>query len=454
MLGVVAAVLGLHAGLMTALAPAPAQRLGQAADEAAQQLALRIPRRLRTVVVVPADQTADPARHPVAGLPASVVTQLAANAAAEAATEAAANAAAKRAANAATNAAAEATTEAAANAAAPRPVPLAAVPRVAAPGGSTERPLAAAPLLADAAPDAAASAGAASAGAASAAAAPAAAGLAVPAAAWLALTEDELRHPDSRHEPRLAPSQSDQASRPSPPGPPGDDDAAPPVYATRIPPPVYLRYALRYNGQAGQATLSWRHDGARYQLALEGLGATQALVVQTSQGGFDSAGLAPERFTDRRRGGPLQAANFRRDIGRIGFSGPAVDYPAWPGAQDRLSWLPQFVAIRSAAASAAGSIAAGAADAAQSTTRLFVVDARGGAALWHFQLEGDALLATALGPVITQRWRREPPRPEGLRVEAWLDAARGHWPVLLRFTALRSGDVFELRLRDEPSLPP
>ena len=320
----------------------------------------------------------------------------------------------------------------------------AAVPRVAAPGGSTERPLAAAPLLADAAP----------AGAAPAAAAPAAAGLAVPAAAWLALTDDELRHPESRHEPRLAPSQSDQASRPSPPGPPGDDDAAPPVYATRIPPPVYLRYALRYNGQAGQATLSWRHDGARYQLALEGLGATQALVVQTSQGGFDSAGLAPERFTDRRRGGPLQAANFRRDIGRIGFSGPAVDYPAWPGAQDRLSWLPQFVAIRSAAASAAGSIAAGAADAGQSTTRLFVVDARGGGALWHFQHAGDALLATALGPVVTQRWHREPPRPEGLRVEAWLDAARGHWPVLLRFTALRSGDVFELRLRDEPSLPP
>ena len=231
----------------------------------------------------------------------------------------------------------------------------------------------------------------------------------------------------------------------------GGGAEAPPVYATRIPPPVRLRYALRYNGRAGEATLVWQHDGLRYQLALDGLGATEALVVQASQGSFDSAGLAPERFTDRRRGGRLQAANFRRDIGRIAFSGPAVDYPAWPGAQDRLSWLPQFVAIRAAAAAAALPPAG---EAGRPTTSLFVVDARGAAALWHFQPEGEAWLVTPLGRLPTQHWRREPPRPEGLRVEAWLDAARGHWPVQLRFTALRSGDVFELLLQDEPGLPP
>lgn len=236
---------------------------------------------------------------------------------------------------------------------------------------------------------------------------------------------------------------------------------APPVYATRIPPPVRLRYALRYNGRSGDATLDWRHDGARYQLALDGLGTTEALVVQTSQGGFDSAGVAPERFTDRRRGGRLQAAHFRRDIGRIGFSGPAVDYPAWPGAQDRLSWLPQFVAIRAAAAAAAATAtgtstatATATGDAGPSATSLLVVDARGAAALWHFQPDGEAWVASPLGPLATQRWRREPPRPEGLRVEAWLDATRGHWPVQLRFTALRSGDVFELLLQDEPGVPP
>ncbi|MBL8352361.1 MAG: DUF3108 domain-containing protein [Burkholderiaceae bacterium] len=230
--------------------------------------------------------------------------------------------------------------------------------------------------------------------------------------------------------------------------PVGADEAAgapPPVYATRIPPPLQLRYALRYNGRSGEATLAWRHDGRQYTLALDGRDASQTLVAQASQGGFDAAGLAPERFTDRRRGGRLQAANFRRDIGRIAFSGPAVDHPAWPGAQDRLSWLPQFVAIRAAAADAASLPA---------DIRLFVVDARGAGGLWSFRRDGDETLDTPQGPLAAERWRREPPRPEGLRVEAWLDAGRGHWPVALRFTALRSGDVFELRLRDEPTAPP
>ena len=257
--------------------------------------------------------------------------------------------------------------------------------------------------------------------------------------------------PASASDPIAGDAAADAAADPSPAPaaePTGDPDAAPPpVYATRIPPPVQLRYTLRYNGQEGQALLAWRHDGRHYTLDLDGQGATQALVVQASRGGFDAAGLAPERFTDRRRGSRLQAANFRRDVGRIGFSGPALDHPAWPGAQDRLSWLAQLVAIRTAA------------DAAPpgpplSTVTLFVVDARGGGAMWHFRSAGEVALGSPSGPVATQLWRREPPRPEGLRVEAWLDAARGHWPVQLRFTALRSGDLFELRLIDEPASPP
>ena len=224
----------------------------------------------------------------------------------------------------------------------------------------------------------------------------------------------------------------------------------PPVYPTRVPAPVLLRYALRYNGQAGEATLAWRHDDQAYSLQLDGRGAQRPLVEQASRGGFDAAGLAPERFTDRRRGARWQAANFRRDIGRIAFSGPEIDYPAWPGAQDRLSWLAQMVAIRAAAVAAAP----GAAAAPEADISLFVVDARGAGGLWRFVHQGEVLLASPLGPQAAQLWRREPPRPEGLRVEAWLDASRHHWPLQLRFTALRSGDVFELVLLAEPLLPP
>ena len=221
-------------------------------------------------------------------------------------------------------------------------------------------------------------------------------------------------------------------------GGPGDP---PPVYATRLPEPAQLRYALSYNGQVGEAVLTWRHDGQHYTLSLDGGGAMRPLVVQASQGAVDAAGLAPERFVDRRRGGRSQAANFQRERGRIGFSGPATEHPAWPGAQDRLSWLAQLAAIRMA-----GDVGP--------EIRLFVVDARGAAGLWRLQRQPDEPLALPGGDRLVELWRREPPRPEGLRVEAWLDPARGHWPVQLRFTALRSGDVFGLRLVAGPLPPP
>ena len=219
----------------------------------------------------------------------------------------------------------------------------------------------------------------------------------------------------------------------------------PPVYATTLPAPVLLHYRLQSGGQVGEATLDWRHDGQRYALLFDARGGrAQPLIEQTSQGGFDAAGLAPLRFTDRRRGRGQRAANFRRDIGRIGFSGPQLDYPAWPGAQDRLSWLAQLAAIQSAMAMPLTAIT------------LFVVDVRGGD-WWRWVAMGAENLPTPLGLLSAQRWQREPDRldrPDGQRVEVWLDPARGHWPVQMRFTSLRSGELFELHLTAEPGLPP
>jgi hypothetical protein len=223
--------------------------------------------------------------------------------------------------------------------------------------------------------------------------------------------------------------------------------AAPPVYATRLPAPVLLHYRLRRGVQSGEAVLAWRHDGQRYQLQFDSRAgaARQPLIEQHSRGGFDAAGLAPDRFTDRRRGRGERAVNFRRDIGRIGFSGPQVDYPAWPGAQDSLSWLAQLAAIQAGAAVALPLV------------QLFVVDARGGAELWRFAARGEVEVDTPVGRVLAQHWLREPDRPdrpEGQRVEVWLDPARGHWPVQIRTTVLRTGDMSELLLAAEPAPPP
>src|SRR5574337_903665 len=81
-----------------------------------------------------------------------------------------------------------------------------------------------------------------------------------------------------------------------------DEGEAPPVYPTRVPAPATLRFAARANGVDVDAELRWRHDGERYRLELRVAGAARPLVEQLSEGSFDAAGLAPERFLDRRRG--------------------------------------------------------------------------------------------------------------------------------------------------------
>ena len=275
-----------------------------------------------------------------------------------------------------------------------------------------------------------------------------------------------------------APAPSPNPSEPATPAPVADDaplptvapGVPPPLYATRLPAAVTLRYALHDYGRAGEALLHWRHDGQRYALQFTGVASRPApspdgagsspatavvgvarrppslarpLVEQASEGVVDANGLAPDRFTDRRRGRGVGAANFRRDRDRIEFSGPATAYPAWPGAQDRLSWLVQLVAI------AAAQVDVDAPSAAPAALALFVVDARGGGELWRFDDLGPALADTAQGPVTAHHWRHLPLRPEGQQVDVWLDPSRGHWPAQLRFSAGRSAARFELRL-DSP----
>ncbi len=192
----------------------------------------------------------------------------------------------------------------------------------------------------------------------------------------------------------------------------------------------------------GEARLQWHQDVDRYAMQFDArLARGLPLIEQRSAGRLDDHGLAPERFTDRRRGRSTLAANFQRDTGRITFSGPRVEYPAWPGAQDRLGWIVQLAAIFSAAREPLNDVS------------IFVVGARGGAGLWTFRLQGVETVQTALGPVEALYLRREPERAEDQRVEAWLDPARGHWPVRLRSTPIRGGEPLELLLAAEPTRP-
>jgi hypothetical protein len=223
----------------------------------------------------------------------------------------------------------------------------------------------------------------------------------------------------------------------------GDDpDGAspPPVYATRIPPPVRLMFRLQRGMVRGEAVLNWQPaaggpGGGSYQLGLDARAAGLPILSQTSPGGFDAAGRAPLRFTDRRLRSSTRATNFQRERGMVGFSGPGVEYPLFAGAQDRLSWMLQLPAIVAAMPPARR---------ASSGVTLQVFGARGDVASWQFRELGGDAVATDFGTVAALKWVRASRKPNDTQVEIWLDPARHYLPIKVRIGNPPDGETLEL----------
>jgi len=219
---------------------------------------------------------------------------------------------------------------------------------------------------------------------------------------------------------------------------PGHDSS---VYQTRFPPPLTLVYDLRRGMLSGTGTLYWRPAGARYEARLEGRVAGLNVLTQVSQGGFDAAGIAPERFTDQRVGSAVRAANFQRERGLITFSGPSDEFSLLVGSQDRLSWMVQLAAVVSAEPqrlAPGGKVA------------IYVVGARADASMWVFRSAGEETLDTPQGPVRAVRFSREARGPYDTQADAWLDPARHGLPVKARLGTGSGNDseALELLLRE------
>lgn len=217
-----------------------------------------------------------------------------------------------------------------------------------------------------------------------------------------------------------------------------------PLYRTLFPPPLTLHYTLSRGALLGTGELQWRPAGDRYALRLEGRLAGINVLVQTSQGGFDEAGIAPLRFTDQRMRRDVKAANFQREVGKITFSGPSTEFPLLMGTQDRLSWMIQLAAV---AAAEPQRLAPG------GKVALYVVGARGDADLWVFRYVAHEAVAAGGGSVAAVKLAREPRGLHDTQVEAWLDPARHHLPVRARLSNSPDGDALELLLQDIKPTP-
>ncbi|HZF80208.1 MAG TPA: DUF3108 domain-containing protein [Rubrivivax sp.] len=222
-------------------------------------------------------------------------------------------------------------------------------------------------------------------------------------------------------------------------GEPGDraQPVEAPVYATRLAPPATLHYVVQRGVASGHAVLRWLPDGDRYGLSLRADLPTAPHVTRASQGLLDAHGIAPERYTEGRRGRESRAVNFRRDSERITFSGPQIEHPLPAGAQDRLSWMLQVGAVLAADRRL---------EAAGQAVLLFVVGARGDAEVWTFKVQGpEQIDLPHAGAVETVHLRREPSHPYDTLAEVWLDPKRHHLPVRAHLTLRGERTQFVLR---------
>ena len=231
---------------------------------------------------------------------------------------------------------------------------------------------------------------------------------------------------------------------PQPPGVSNAVDRELPVYRTVIPPPLTLRYQMRRGAFEGTGELQWRPHGDRYEARLQGQMAGVIVLTQTSEGGFDEAGVAPLRFTDQRLRGAVRAANFQREAGKISFSGPTVEYPLLMGSQDRLSWMIQLAAVVAAEPQRlqdGGKVV------------IHVAGARGDSRLWVFRFAGLEAIAAGAGTVRAAHFVREGSDVYDTRVDVWLDPQRHHLPAR---AVLRSGpddEGLELLVQDAVAVP-
>lgn len=211
-----------------------------------------------------------------------------------------------------------------------------------------------------------------------------------------------LRPPAAAVDTRPAPPSPLAAPAPRVPRPldprPGAAAAAKPASVSGQPLVLVLpesgswRYALRWQGEAGDALLQLQQDGRRYTLSLQRSTPSRSLPAWRSEGRIGADGLEPESF----------------QAGRRQWTPPA-------GVQDRLSWILQAAALAQAQRLRAGQ-----------RLRLQVQGWRGERVPWTLLAEPEPTQPTWL------RLCRELPEGSVLEQCLWLDLQDAYRPVQLR----------------------
>ena len=219
---------------------------------------------------------------------------------------------------------------------------------------------------------------------------------------------------------------------------PADQQAVPPPpapqvtrrYKVNLPPPAEFEMEMKRTDAKGQwngeARMSWKTDGSKYKVGMDAcirLLVCVNLLELGSEGEIDDAGIAPVKFTEKRRNRSQTATHFVRGDGRITFSASERSFPLMAGAQDKATVPFQLGGIGRADVNQFGS-----------DIDILVGDEKD-ASIYRFQLVGEEELATKLGRIVSWHLAR-PPKPGSYsaRLDIWLAPGMNWFPVQIRNT--------------------
>jgi Protein of unknown function (DUF3108) len=189
-------------------------------------------------------------------------------------------------------------------------------------------------------------------------------------------------------------------------------------------------YMSKGQAQNGSGVLSWKIDGAGYELSLE----ASALVIfsrtEKSVGLLSSRGLAPQRYSSLRTGRSEQATHFRAEQGKIQFSNNRPDAELLPGAQDRISVMIQLAGLLGGPSDRNASIG----------SIQMQVAGLDNAELWDFKAEGLGQVQLPAGNLQTLKLSRSPRNEFDQRLEIWLAPQLSYLPVRIKLSSSANPD--------------
>jgi hypothetical protein len=188
---------------------------------------------------------------------------------------------------------------------------------------------------------------------------------------------------------------------------------------------------LHYNARG---ELLWKQDGQRYEARLEASLLFFGARTFTSTGSITPEGLAPQRYSDKRR--TEVAVHFDQAGRRATFSANTPDVVLQTAAQDQLSVFLQI----------AGILAADPAKYPPGAALAIQTIGPKDADTWVFTVEGREKIHLPSGEFDTQKLTRNPRKPFDQKVELWLAPAMGYLPVRLKITNA-NGDYIDQQLR-------